>query len=136
MIFWKHYGHYFELFLRLDGLTGHAVIGNAGQDEGLTSNEKGKRKGFFLMEGNPSVPKWILDFTSGDITNAGDPTKDDPQFNFIDYVTGQLQNGDNLFKSFIIAEFVRGESIAKKFNIKCRYIKAKCNDIRRNDFPS
>ncbi|CAB4435174.1 unnamed protein product [Rhizophagus irregularis] len=55
MIFWKHYGHYFELFLRLDGLTGHAVIGNAGQDEGLTSNEKGKRKGFFLMEYVPNI---------------------------------------------------------------------------------
>jgi hypothetical protein len=30
-------------------------VGNAGQDEGLTSNEKGKRKEFFLMENVPNI---------------------------------------------------------------------------------
>uniref|UniRef100_U9TUM1 Uncharacterized protein n=1 Tax=Rhizophagus irregularis (strain DAOM 181602 / DAOM 197198 / MUCL 43194) TaxID=747089 RepID=U9TUM1_RHIID len=62
----------------LDGLTGHAVIGNAGQDEGLTRMSAEMHRTYMTSrspvairlpdtKGNPSVPKWILDFTSGDV---------------------------------------------------------------------
>ncbi|PKY56857.1 hypothetical protein RhiirA4_477455 [Rhizophagus irregularis] len=90
---------------------------------------------------NPSVPKWIPDFTSGDVVrftrkfslnekplhddileitaNAGHHlTISSISVFLIGYVIRQVQD-DDLFN-----EFIGKGSVADKFNIKCRYLKA------------
>src|SRR6266542_841410 len=82
------------------------------------------------------------------MANAGnhlDLTKDNLPVSLISvfligYVTEQVQDDDNLFKSIklTVSEFVGGGSMANKFFIKCRYLKAderidnKVKKIRKN----
>ncbi|CAG8699970.1 18322_t:CDS:2 [Rhizophagus irregularis] len=75
---------------------------------------------------NPSVPKWIPDFTSGDILRF----------------TGKFafckEPPHNDILEFTITEFVGRRSVGEKFNIKCRYLKTderidnKAKKIRKN----
>ncbi|PKK57990.1 hypothetical protein RhiirC2_797036 [Rhizophagus irregularis] len=106
---------------------------------------------------NPSVPKWIPDFASGDVVrftgkfslNEELPhddilelmlnlTKDNLPISsisvfFIGYVIRQVQDDDDLFKSIKlnVNEFVGKGNVADKINIKCRYLKAIDNKVKK-----
>ncbi|PKK62649.1 hypothetical protein RhiirC2_855528 [Rhizophagus irregularis] len=113
--------------------------------ESSTIITKGRKCGKF--------PKWIPDFTSGDVVrftgkfslneepphddifgDAGDHlnlTKDNLPISsisvfLIGYVIRQVQDNDDLFKSIKlnVNEIVGKGNVADKFNIKCRYLKA------------